>query len=338
MTHSSEDLFANSAVSLRHWILPAIALSFLFHCALLYFFNQKTLDRFLPSDTPRLVPRTFNISRVQVDQKLLEPDSKPTEKPGKAEGDLGTIKNLTQFDGSFEKDIQEFRATPEVSSPEVTQLKEKPSVDTQSAQTAAAKAKAESAVAMDKELSEVRQQLLSDKPDMPSRPKIASGSNKNPGKTDNQDVGDTTIAGNAGVPAGFSNLDELLSGSGQLGNGTAPILMPTDLLFDYDSAILRPGATASLQKLGHLIQRNPQAVFRVEGHTDSFGSDQYNMDLSQRRAETVKSWLVANMNIDADRVQTQGYGKTHLIVPADRSVEEQQLNRRVEIVIRTKKS
>ena len=52
---------------------------------------------------------------------------------------------MTQFDGSFEKDIQEFRATPEVNSPEVTQLKEKPSVDTQSAQTAAAKAKAESA-------------------------------------------------------------------------------------------------------------------------------------------------------------------------------------------------
>jgi outer membrane protein OmpA-like peptidoglycan-associated protein len=101
---------------------------------------------------------------------------------------------------------------------------------------------------------------------------------------------------------------------------------------------LRPGATASLQKLGRLIQRNPQALFRVEGHTDSFGSDQYNMDLSQRRAETVKSWLVANMNIDADRIQTQGFGKTHLIVPADRSVEEQQLNRRVEIVIRTKKS
>ena len=79
--------------------------------------------------------------------------------------------------------------------------------------------------------------------------------------------------------------------------------MPTDLLFDYDSANLRPGATASLQKLGHLIQRNPQSVFRVEGHTDSFGSDQYNMDLSQRRAETVKTWLVGNMSIDLDRIK-----------------------------------
>jgi outer membrane protein OmpA-like peptidoglycan-associated protein len=93
-----------------------------------------------------------------------------------------------------------------------------------------------------------------------------------------------------------------------------------------------------LQKLGRLIQGNPQAVFKVEGHSDSFGSDEYNMILSQRRAETVKSWLVQNMGIDQDRVQAQGYGKTHLIVPAERSVNEQQLNRRVEIVIRTKKS
>ena len=338
MADYSEDLLADSSVSLKHWILPAIVLSFLFHCGLLYVFDRKTLDRFVVSDTPRLVPRAFNISRTQIDEKLLEKETKPAEKPGKSAGDFGTITNLNQFDGSFEKDIQEFRATPEVNTPEVTQLKEKPSVDTQSAQTAAAKAKAESAVAMEKELSEVRQQLLSDKPDMPSRPKIALGSQKNPGKTDSQDAADAALARNGGIPAGFSNLDELLSGSGPVGSSTAPILMPTDLLFDYDSANLRPGATASLQKLGRLIQRNPQSVFRVEGHTDSFGGDQYNMELSQRRAETVKTWLIQNMNIDADRVQTQGYGKTRLIVPAERSVEEQQLNRRVEIVIRTKKS
>jgi outer membrane protein OmpA-like peptidoglycan-associated protein len=337
MEHYSENVMGDSAVSLRHWLLPAIILSFLIHFGLFYFFGQKTLDRFVPADTPRLVPRTFNISRLQVDQKLLEPDSKATKEPGKPAGDLGTINNLAQFDGSFEKDMQELRATPEVNTTEVPQLKEKPSIDTQSAQAAAAKAKAESAAAIEKELSEVRQQLLSDKPDMPSRPKIAIGSKKTPGKTDNPDVADT-ITGNAGVPAGFSNLDELLSGPGRVSGGTAPILMPTDLLFDYDSAVLRPGATASLQKLGRLIERNPQAVFKVEGHTDSFGGDQYNMDLSQRRAETVKAWVVENMSIDPDRIQTQGYGKTRLIVPADKSVDEQQLNRRVEIVIRAKKS
>jgi outer membrane protein OmpA-like peptidoglycan-associated protein len=338
MTHYSADMFSESAVSLRRWILPAVAISFLFHCGLFYLLSKKTLDRFTSADTPRLVPRSFNISRLQIDKNLLESDSKAAARPGRAAGDPGTIDNLTQFDGSFEKDMKEFRAAPEVSSAEIPALKEKPRVDTRSALSAADKAKVESSLALDKELSEVRQQLLSDKPDVPpSRPRIVSGNRQNPGKTDDSDVADENLPGTAGVPEGFSNLDQPLSATGQLGSGTAPILMPTDLLFDYDSANLRPGATASLQKLGRLIQRNPQAVFKVEGHTDSFGSDRYNMDLSQRRAETVKEWLVQNMGIQPDLIQTQGYGKTHLIVPGNLSVEEQQLNRRVEIVIRTKK-
>jgi outer membrane protein OmpA-like peptidoglycan-associated protein len=282
------------------------------------------------------VPRAFNVNRVEINEKLLQPDPTPTEQSGKPVANPGSINNLTQFDGSFEADMKELRATPEVSAPEVPELKEKPSVDTKSAQTAAAKAKAESAIAIEKELSEVRQQLMTDKPAVPTRPKIASGNRSNPGQSENQDAGDSTIPGDAGVPAGFSNLDELLAGSGKVGSGTAPILMPTDLLFDYDSADLRPGAMASLQKLGRLVQRNPQAVFKIEGHTDSFGGDEYNLDLSWRRAESVKAWLVQAMNLDPNRIQSQGYGKTRLIVPGDRSVEEQQLNRRVEIVIRSK--
>ena len=336
MAHYSEDAIADSTVSLRRWILPAIALSFLFHIGLYYYFSHKTLDQFAQSDAPRLVPRVFNVNRLQVDQKLLQSDSKPAASPAKAPGDNGTLKNIAQFDGSFEKDMRQLRAAPDVRSAEVPQLKEKPSVDSQAALAAAARAKAESAAAMERELSEVRQQLLSDKPDVPNRPKIASGNRLNPSKT-SEDAADSDISGAGNIPAGFSNLDELLSGTGRVGTRTAPIMMPTDLLFDYDSANLRPGATANLQKLGQLIQRNPQSVFKVEGHTDSFGSDQYNLDLSQRRAETVKSWLVENMAINPDRIQTQGYGKLRLLVPSDRSVDEQQLNRRVEIVIRTKK-
>jgi len=334
MAHYPEDAIADSTVSLRRWILPAVALSFLFHIGLYYYFSHKILDRFVQSDTSRLVPRAFNVNRLQIDQKLLQSDSKPASKPGKAQGDNSTLKNIAQFDGSFEKDMRELRTAPEVSSAEVPQLKEKPSVDSQAALAAAAKAKAENAAAIEKELSEVRQQLLSDKPDVPNRPKIATENRLNSGKT-GEDGADSNISGS--IPAGFSNLDQLLSGSAHLGSRTAPIMMPTDLLFDYDSANLRQGATANLEKLGQLIQRNPQSVFKVEGHTDSFGSDQYNLDLSQRRAETVKSWLVENMRINPDRIQTQGYGKSRLLVPSDRSVDEQQLNRRVEIVIRTKK-
>lgn len=334
MAYSSENPIADSAVAMRHWLLPAVALSLAMHGGLFYAFSKKTLEQFTPNDTPRLVPRVFSVNRVEVDPKQLD-SGKPSTAPGKPLADAGALNNLSQFDGSFEDDMKEWRATPAVNSPDMAELKEKPSVDTQSAQAAAAKAKSENAIALEKDLSEVRQQLLNDKPVVASRPKIAVGSRENPGKTDNEDVNDSSAPG-AGIPAGFSNLDELLSGSGRVGRGAAPILMPTDLLFDYDSANLRAGATASLQKLGKLIQRNPQAIFRVEGHTDSFGSEGYNMDLSQRRAETVKEWLVGNMGIDTSRIQAQGFGKTRLIVPGDRSVEEQQLNRRVEIIIRSK--
>jgi outer membrane protein OmpA-like peptidoglycan-associated protein len=335
-----EDLMADSSVSLRPWIIPALSLSIAFHGGLFYAFSQKALAHFEPSEQPRLVPRVFSVNRLQVDQKLLQPETKKAEKPpSPSSGQPTSAQTLAQFDGSFEKDIKEMkevRATPEVNSPAVPDIKDKPSVDAQSALNAAAQAKAENALAIDKELSEVRQQLLDDKPDVATRPKISSGKGNTPGRTLDEDPADSMAAGSAGIPAGFSNLDALLAGSGRVGGATSPIFMPTDLLFDYNSATLRPGAAASLEKLGRLIQRNPQATFRVEGHSDAFGSDQYNLDLSRRRAETVKAWLLQNMNIDPTRVQTQGFGKARLLVPADRSVEEQQLNRRVEIVIKAK--
>jgi outer membrane protein OmpA-like peptidoglycan-associated protein len=337
MAYYSDDSVADSAVSLVRWLLPAAALSIVLHGALFFGFSKKILRSFETADAPRLVPRVFKVSRLQIDQKALEPETKQNNETGKDSAQAGSARGLAQFDGSFEQDMKELRATPQVSTPQAPDLKEKPTVDTQAARNAAAKAKAESALALDKELSDVRQKLENEKPAVTSqRPKLALGNKNNPGKAANEESGDGNVAGDSAIPAGFSNLEELLSGSGRVGNGTAPILMPTDLLFDYDSANLRPGATASLQKLGRLIQRNPQSSFRVEGHTDSFGSDEYNMVLSQRRAETVKEWLVQNMAIDPNRIQTQGYGKTRLLVSGDRSVEEQQLNRRVEIVIHSK--
>ncbi|MEI6493515.1 MAG: OmpA family protein, partial [Verrucomicrobiota bacterium] len=121
--------------------------------------------------------------------------------------------------------------------------------------------------------------------------------------------------------------------TGPLTPETAPILMPTDLLFDYDSPDLRIEALASLRKLALLIQRNPGARFVIEGHTDSFGSEEYNLELSRKRAESVKAWLTESMGLKADSIQTVGYGKSRLLTPADGTVEQQQINRRVEIAI-----
>ena len=82
--------------------------------------------------------------------------------------------------------------------------------------------------------------------------------------------------------------------------------MPDDQLFQYDSSDLQPSAIAQLQKLGTLIQRNPKATFTVEGYTDSFGPPDYNLDLSQRRAEGVKEYLVNVMRINPAQIETHG--------------------------------
>lgn len=131
----------------------------------------------------------------------------------------------------------------------------------------------------------------------------------------------------------YSNLEQLIKKDVPLTSKTAPILLPTDLLFEYDVDKLKPDGEKSLEKLELLIQRNPKAQFIIEGFTDSFGGDAYNLDLSQRRAESIKKWLLSHQLIDGSKVQARGFGKKYFIVPSSGNIEEQRLNRRVEIVI-----
>ncbi len=139
---------------------------------------------------------------------------------------------------------------------------------------------------------------------------------------------------NKGRTPGFSDLDQLLAQKGPLGSGTK-LRMPDDQLFEYDSATLQSSAIDQLQKLGTLIQRNPRATFTVEGYTDSFGSPEYNLDLSQRRADSVKQYLVEAMRISPAQIETRGYGAAKFRTSPNGSIEEQSPNRRVEIVVHT---
>ncbi len=139
---------------------------------------------------------------------------------------------------------------------------------------------------------------------------------------------------NKGHSPGFSDLDQLLAQKGPLGSGTK-LRMPDDQLFEYDSDALQASAMSQLQKLGTLIQRNPKATFTVEGYTDSFGSPEYNLDLSQRRADSVKRYLVQAMGINPGQIETRGYGQTKFRASPNGSIEEQSPNRRVEIVVHT---
>jgi outer membrane protein OmpA-like peptidoglycan-associated protein len=137
-----------------------------------------------------------------------------------------------------------------------------------------------------------------------------------------------------GHTAGFSDLDQLLAQKGPLGSGTK-LRLPDDQLFQYDSDVLQSSAVSQLQKLGTLIQRNPKATFSVEGYTDSFGSFEYNLGLSQRRADSVKRYLVEAMRINPAQIETRGYGPTKFRASPNGSIEEQSPNRRVEVVVHT---
>ena len=104
-----------------------------------------------------------------------------------------------------------------------------------------------------------------------------------------------------------------------------------DINFEFDSASLAPQAEPQLASLGKALT-SPElegAVIMLSGHTDAKGSDSYNQDLSQRRAETVKRFLIEHYRIPAENLVTSGYGKTHLKNPAN---PFDGVNRRVEIV------
>ena len=104
-----------------------------------------------------------------------------------------------------------------------------------------------------------------------------------------------------------------------------------DVLFDTNKAQLKSGGVRAVQKLADVLKQNPQRKIFVEGFTDSRGSDSYNQDLSERRANAVRDTLLG-MGISGDRIATRGYGKNFPVASND-SDAGQQLNRRVEIVI-----
>jgi len=107
-----------------------------------------------------------------------------------------------------------------------------------------------------------------------------------------------------------------------------------NIFFDFDRSELLPASFVELNKLYELLKKNSAMEIKVEGHTDYFGSDEYNLQLSDRRAKAVIDYLTGR-GIDEKRLSWEGYGKSHPITE-DKSPEGRQKNRRVEFVI-TKK-
>lgn len=104
-----------------------------------------------------------------------------------------------------------------------------------------------------------------------------------------------------------------------------------DIKFDHDKATLRPEAEDKLDEILSILEKYPNWIVEISGHTDNVGGQDYNADLSQRRAETVVEWLI-DKGIDKSRLVPKGYGAAF---PIDTNeTEEGRLNnRRVEMKV-----
>ncbi|UGY01095.1 OmpA family protein [Bradyrhizobium quebecense] len=104
-----------------------------------------------------------------------------------------------------------------------------------------------------------------------------------------------------------------------------------EIHFDYNSADIAKGSTQAVQELGKALSDASMkgSTFVVAGHTDAIGSEAYNQDLSERRADTIKNYLVEHYGLNGSDLVTVGYGKTR---PKDPSAPMDPTNRRVQVV------
>jgi outer membrane protein OmpA-like peptidoglycan-associated protein len=109
------------------------------------------------------------------------------------------------------------------------------------------------------------------------------------------------------------------------------IVNMSDVLFDTGSYTLKPGAREMLAKISGIVLAHPGLNLQIEGHTDSVGSDEFNQQLSERRANSVGNFL-AQQGVSASSITARGFGKMQPVATND-TPEGRQRNRRVEIVV-----
>jgi outer membrane protein OmpA-like peptidoglycan-associated protein len=332
----------------RNWLLFGLMISLAFHGALCGYFYKTSFMSAKSVLEQQVQTPTFKVKNVDL-QPLdkasldqLNPAAKP--EPDKTDVQLPDEKK------SFDQLLQEVHSSSALPDDTRDVLPDKPQVDA-NASSVLKEIEATTAQTLAKSPNATREQnLLMDsansgrpQPALTGTELATSTTIKKPNTFTSKLPGDSAGPNVRHTP-GFSDLDSLLAQKGPLGAGTKPILLPENQTFGYDSAILEPGAAEQLQKLGKLMQRNPKASFMIEGYTDSFGSPDYNIDLSQRRADAVKDYLISVMRVSPAQIQTRGFGATRFLVaprpivdPAQEEFEirRQQPNRRVVVVVHT---
>jgi outer membrane protein OmpA-like peptidoglycan-associated protein len=131
-----------------------------------------------------------------------------------------------------------------------------------------------------------------------------------------------------------AQLRQKLEGSGVrvVRNGDQiELIMPGNITFDLNQTSIRGGFTNTLESVALVLKEFDKTIIQIEGHTDSSGSDSYNQLLSERRAGSVRDFLL-NQGIESKRTRAVGYGERYPIASNDTSAGREQ-NRRVELTL-----
>lgn len=155
-----------------------------------------------------------------------------------------------------------------------------------------------------------------------------------------QDMGGSALQSGGGARDLKSEVVDLKSAGAEIKESDTEIKISLqgEILFDFDKANIRPAAEPVLTQVAEMIKKSKKTNVLIEGHTDSKGSQSYNTKLSDRRAVSVKTWLVAH-GIAERGITTNGLGASKPVAPNTKpdgsdDPEGRQKNRRVEITIR----
>jgi outer membrane protein OmpA-like peptidoglycan-associated protein len=336
-----------NATGQRNWLFVGLVISLAIHLLLCAYFYRARFAGAEVAFAGAKEPPTFKVKAISTQPGLEQASVDQTNPAAKPEPDKTNVQ-LPDEKKSFDALLQEVHATTAMPDDTQNVLPDTPKVDPADATSVLNEIDKNTAQILSKGPNGTREQTLLNDSATSGRPQPAlSGTElatstaiKRPSSFTSK-VQSDSAGPNKGRNPGFSDLDSLLAQKGPLGSGTA-IRMPDDQLFAYDSADLQESSIVQLQKLATLIKRNPKATFSIEGYTDSFGDYDYNLDLSQRRADSVKDYLVRMMGINPGQIQARGYGATKFLVaprptagedPAE--IARQQPNRRVVVVVHT---
>jgi outer membrane protein OmpA-like peptidoglycan-associated protein len=333
----------------RSWIWFGLLISLCLHITLCIWFYRTRVASVETVFADTQPPMTFRVKPVDLSQ--LDKVSGDQTNPAAKSNPDDTKQEQPDEKKSFDKLLQEIQATTQMPDDISNALPEKPKVDQADVTSVMSEIERSTAQTLSTNPNATHEQSSLNDTSVSGRPQPAlSGTElatstiiKRPNTFTSKLPGDSAGPNKKGAP-GFSDLDQLLAQKGPLGSGTK-IRMPEDQLFSFDSAELQPGDI--MRKLVDLLKRNPRATFTIEGYTDSIGTEAYNFDLSQRRADNMKMYLVQALGIPPSQIEARGRGPSKFVVPPrfvpptasqpefDAEIQRESPNRRVEVTINT---